>query len=345
MWGDAHSVVVQWMNATAESSQIPTHVPVLVAEVRTYLAPRPGALIVDATVGEGGHAETILRRIAPAGRLIGLDKDAAAIQTAEERLRRFGQNVTLRQADFGDLDMTLDALGVGAVDGVLFDIGVSTAQLFEPTRGFSFDRVGPLDMRMDQRQPQTAADLVNALSERELADLIYRYGEERASRRIARQIVARRPLRTTHDLLRAVEAAVGGGRGRLHPATRTFQALRIATNAEMEALEHGLPQAIHRLRPGGRLCVIAFHSIEDRIVKQILQQYSRGCTCAPDLPACRCGGRRMIRVLTKKPVTPGPAELRLNPRARSARLRAAERLSEPETTSRGAVRLRETEIQ
>jgi 16S rRNA (cytosine1402-N4)-methyltransferase len=328
-------VVALWMNVAAESRDTPVHVPVLVAAVLAYLAPRPGALIVDATVGEGGHAEEILRRIAPAGRLIGLDRDAMAVQRAEERLRRFGQNVVLRQADFGDLDVVLDTLGVGMVDGVLFDIGVSTAQLFEPARGFSFDRVGPLDMRMDQRQTQTAADLVNTLGERELADLIYRYGEERASRRIAREIVARRPLRTTRDLLRAVEAAVGGPRGRLHPATRTFQALRIATNRELDALAGGLPQAIHRLRPGGRICVIAFHSLEERIVKQTLAQYSRGCTCPPELPVCQCGGRRMLRILTKKPVTPSAADVRLNPRARSARLRAAERLSDEGASSDG----------
>ncbi|HXX39646.1 MAG TPA: 16S rRNA (cytosine(1402)-N(4))-methyltransferase RsmH [bacterium] len=304
------------------------HVPVLVDEVLAYLAPRAGALIVDATVGDGGHAEAVLRRIAPAGRLIGFDRDADAIAHAEERLRSFGRNVVLRQASFEDLDTVLDEAGVGTVDGILFDIGISTRQLLEPGRGFSFDRPGPLDMRMDQSQARTAADLVNTLPERELADLIYRYGEERASRKIARQIVAQRPLATTRDLARAVEAAVGGPRGRLHPATRTFQAIRIATNRELEALERGLPQAIRRLRPGGRLCVIAFHSLEDRIVKQVFTRFSRGCTCPPGLPECRCGGERLLRVLTKKPVMASPLEIRDNPRARSARLRAAERLGE-----------------
>jgi len=317
------------MSPTAESSDTPTpvHLPVLVEEVLTYLAPRPGAVIVDATIGEGGHGEALLRRIAPAGRLIGLDRDADAVRRAEERLRSFGRNVVVRHASFADLDHELDAAGVGLVDGVLFDLGVSSRQLFEPGRGFSIDRVGPLDMRMDVRQTLTAADLVNTLDERELADLIYRYGEERGSRRIARQIVARRPLRTTRDLARAVEAAVAG-RGRHHPATRTFQALRIATNAETDALESALPQAIARLRPGGRICVIAFHSLEDRIVKQTLARYSRGCTCPAEAAACACGGRRMLRVITKKPVVPSLLEVRRNPRARSARLRAAERLSE-----------------
>ena len=321
------SAVAVWMTAAAEPPHTAAHVPVLVDEVLAYLAPRPGAVIVDATLGEGGHAEALLRRIAPAGRLVGLDRDGEALARAEERLRRFGQNVTLAQANFGDLDLALNALGVGAVDGVLLDVGVSTRQLTEADRGFSFDRVGPLDMRMDRGESRTAADLVNTLPERDLADLIYRYGEERASRKIARQIVARRPLRTTRDLARAVEAAVGSSRGLLHPATRTFQALRIATNREIESLEQALPQAIRRLRPGGRLCVIAFHSIEDRVVKTALAQFARGCTCPPGLPECRCGGERLVRILTKKPVTPSAAEVARNPRARSARLRAAERLS------------------
>jgi 16S rRNA (cytosine1402-N4)-methyltransferase len=317
----------------------------MVDEVLTYLAPRAGALIVDATVGDGGHAEAVLRRIAPAGRLIGLDRDGDALARAEERLRPFGRNVTLRHASFRDLDDALDALGVGTVDGILFDVGVSTPQLLEPSRGFSFDRTGPLDMRMDRTQELTAAQLVNTLPERALADVIYRYGEERAARKIARQIVARRPLKTTRDLVQAVEAAVGGARGRLHPATRTFQAIRIATNNELEALEQGLPQAVRRLRPGGRLCVIAFHSLEDRVVKHTLARFSRGCTCPPDLPICRCEGERLLRVLTKKPVTASPLEVRTNPRARSARLRAAERLGEDAVRGpRGVVRGRGSEV-
>jgi len=320
-------MAVLWMSPTAKR-ETTAHVPVLLEEVLTYLAPRPGAVIVDATVGEGGHAEAILQRIAPAGRLIGLDRDADAVLRAEERLRRYGQNVTLRQANFAALRSVLSEVGVGLVDGVLFDLGVSTRQLLEPERGFSFEREGPLDMRMDPSQAVTAAELVNTLSERELAALIYRYGEERASRRIARQIVARRPLRTTRDLARAVEAAIGSGRGRLHPATRTFQALRIATNAETDALASGLPQAIESLRPGGRLCVISFHSLEDRVVKQALSAGARGCTCPPDVPVCTCGRQRTLRVITKKPVTPTLEEVRRNPRARSAKLRAAERLGD-----------------
>ncbi len=320
-------MAVLWMSPTTRR-ETPSHVPVLLEEVLAYLAPRPGAVIVDATVGDGGHAEAILQRIAPAGRLIGLDRDPEAVLRAEERLRRYGQNVTLRQANFDALRSMLSEIGVGLVDGVLFDLGASTRQFLSPERGFSFEREGPLDMRMDPHQALTAAELVNTLSERELAALIYRYGEERASRRIARQIVAHRPLGTTRDLAHAVEAALGGARGRLHPATRTFQALRIATNAETDALTSALPQAIECLRPGGRLCVISFHSLEDRIVKQALAAGARGCTCPPDVPVCTCGGQRTLRVITKKPVTSTREELGRNPRARSARLRAAERLSD-----------------
>ena len=319
-------MAVLWMSPAKEFREILVHVPVLLEEVLAYLAPRPGAVIVDATIGDGGHAEAILNRIAPAGRLIGFDRDAAAVHRAEERLRAFGQNVIVRQANFATLGAALDDAGIGCVDGVLFDLGVSSRQLFEPDRGFSFDRQGPLDMRMDLRQSITAADLVNTLGERELANLIYRYGDERASRRIARQIVSRRPLQTTRDLVRAVEAAIGGARGRAHPATRTFQALRIATNAETDALLAGLPQAIDRLRPGGRVCVIAFHSLEDRLVKQFLGLAARGCSCPPEAPVCTCGHKRTLRIITKKPVTATPAEVRRNPRARSARLRAAERV-------------------
>lgn len=314
------------MTPAREDRDTPAHVPVLLDEVLAYLAPRPGAVIVDATIGEGGHAEAILDRIAPAGRLIGFDRDAEAVHRSTDRLRAFGRNVVIGQANFAALGEALDDAGIGLVDGVLFDLGVSSRQLFEPERGFSFDRQGPLDMRMDPRQSVTAADLVNTLEERELANVIYRYGDERASRRIARQIVSRRPLRTTRDLVRAVEAAIGGARGRLHPATRTFQALRIATNAETDALLAGLPQAIDRLRPGGRVCVIAFHSLEDRIVKQVFGLAARGCSCPPEAPVCTCGQKRTLRIITKKPVTATPAEVHRNPRARSARLRAAERV-------------------
>ena len=314
------------MTPAKEHREAPVHVPVLRDEVLAYLAPRPGAVIVDATIGDGGHAEAILDRIAPAGRLIGFDRDADAVRRSQDRLRAFGRNAVVRHANFADLGAALDDAGIGAVDGVLFDLGVSSRQLLEPERGFSFDRQGPLDMRMDSGQSVTAGDLVNTLEERELANLIYRYGEERASRRIARQIVSRRPLHTTRDLARAVEAAIGGGRGRIHPATRTFQALRIATNAETDALVAGLPQAIERLRPGGRVCVIAFHSLEDRIVKQIFGLAARGCSCPPEAPICTCGQKRTLRIITKKPVTATPGELRRNPRARSARLRAAERV-------------------
>ena len=313
------------MTSPAQSREVPTHLPVLVGEVLTYLAPRPGAVIVDATIGEGGHAEALLRRIAPAGRLIGLDRDPEAVTRSEERLRAFGQNVVVRQASFEQMDEVLDEIGVGLVDGVLFDLGVSTRQLFAAERGFSFDRLGPLDMRMDPLQPRTAADLLNTLNERALADLIHRYGEERGARRIARQIVGRRPLRTTRDLVRAVEAAIGGARGRLHPATRTFQALRIATNDELETLTVALPQAIERLRPDGRLCAIAFHSLEDRIVKRLFTEAATSST-PPGLPVELPGHGPQFISLTRGAERAGDDEVRQNPRSTAVRLRALQRV-------------------
>lgn len=288
----------------------PAHTPVLLSEVLRWLDPRPGGVYVDATVGTGGHAEAILERLGPGGLLIGLDRDPEACAFARTRLIRFGDAVRIVQANFEELRAVLAALGIERVDGVLMDLGVSSLQLERPERGFSFHISGPLDMRMDPSIPTTAADLINRLSEPELAALISRYGEERFARRIAREIVRRRPLATTEELREAVARAVPrrAWPGRIHVATRTFQALRIAVNRELEALERALPQAADVLAPLGRLVVIAFHSLEDRIVKRFLRSEPR------------------LRVLTPKPVRPSPEEVRANPRARSARLRAAERL-------------------
>ncbi len=287
------------------------HTPVLLEEVLTWLSPRPGGTYVDATVGLGGHAEAILERILPGGRLIGLDRDPEAIAVARERLSRFQGAFQLVHADFADLRKVLQDLGIGQVQGVLMDLGVSVLQLTSPHRGFSFSLPGPLDMRMDPSSPVTAADLVNRLSEQELADLLRHYGEEPFARRIARAIVRRRPIYTTQELREAVAQAVPrrAWPRRIDVATRTFQALRIAVNRELEALEQALPQAVEVLSPGGRLVVISFHSLEDRIVKQFLR---------------RAEG---LRVLTPKPVRPSREEVRRNPRARSARLRAAERIT------------------
>jgi 16S rRNA (cytosine1402-N4)-methyltransferase len=294
----------------------PAHRSVLPAEAITWLRPHPGGNYVDATLGAGGHARAILDASAPDGRLLGLDLDSDALQLASEQLRPYGDRVHLLQRSFRELPDALAAAGLparGGVDGILFDLGVSSMQLDQPQRGFAFTAEGPLDMRLDPGSGEPAAALVNRLPERELADLLYTYGEEPASRRIARAIVRRRevaPFRTTTDLARTVAGASGASREwrRVHPATRTFQALRIAVNDELGALEEALPAAAEALAPGGRLVAIAFHSLEDRIVKHFLRQ-------RPDL-----------QVLTRKPLSPGPAEVAANPRARSAKLRAAEKL-------------------
>jgi 16S rRNA (cytosine1402-N4)-methyltransferase len=287
------------------------------------LRPHAGETYVDATVGAGGHAQAVLKASAPDGRLIGLDVDADALRLASHRLQAYEPRMSLVQRSFRDLPQALADAGIGAreaVDGVLFDLGVSSMQLDRAERGFSFGADGPLDMRLDQGSGEPAAALVNGLPERELADLIFTYGEEPAARRIARAIVRRRataPFRTTADLARVVAGAAGrGGREwrRIHPATRTFQALRISVNDELAALEEALPLAVDALRPGGRLVVIAFHSLEDRIVKHFFRQASR------------------LSVLTRKPVMPGDAEVAANPRSRSARLRAAEKLGAGEAS-------------
>ncbi len=303
--------------------RVNVHVPVLYQQVLTYLAVRPGAIYVDGTVGGGGHARAILEAIAPGGRLLGLDRDPAALAVAERQLASFGERVLLRHGSFARLAALVDE--VAPVDGVLLDLGLSSNQLADPARGFAFSLEGPLDMRMDQTEEvATAADLVNGLSVKELSDLLYRYGEERQARRIAAAIVAARPLRTTAELAAVVEGVVGR-RGRIHPATRTFQALRIAVNGELEALEAALTQALDVLKPGGRLVVISFHSLEDRIVKRFLRREAKDCICPPDAPVCTCDHQAQVRLLTRKPVRPDPVEVAKNPRARSARLRAAER--------------------
>lgn len=308
------------------------HIPVLLDETLYWLNPRPGGVYVDATLGGGGHAEAILERIGPGGRLIGIDRDEAAIEAATRRLARFGEAVVIVRENYAAIKEVLTAQGLHRVDGVLFDLGASALQFADPARGFSFQTAGPLDMRMDRRQPVTAADLVNELREQELADLIWRYGEERRSRRIARAIVGARPMHSTEELADLVARSIprrAWPRG-IHPATRTFQALRIAVNDELLNLEKTLPDAAEALREAGRLCAITFHSLEDRTIKHTFLRLSRGCTCPPGTSACTCGGQRWLRILTRKPVTPAPAELARNPRARSAKLRAAERISTTE---------------
>lgn len=285
----------------------------MAGEVEEFLSPRPGQVIIDCTVGEGGHAARLLARLAPGGVLIGLDRDVSVLRIARDKLSGYGEMVRLEQANYTGVKEALDRAGREAADGVLFDLGVNSAQLDDAERGFSFQKDGPLDMRMDTGEGRTAADLVNRLDRRELEYLIRNYGEERFAGRISRRIVeerSRSPIRTTGRLAEIISRAVPG-RGKIHPATRTFQALRLAVNRELENLEQALPAAREVLRPGGRICLIAFHSLEDRIVKHTFRRWA---------------GEGKVRVLTAKPVRPSPAETRINPRARSARLRAAEKL-------------------
>lgn len=309
------------------------HQPVMQDEVIETLAPQPGSLQIDATVGGGGHTERILEAASPDGRVLGLDADPAAIERVRARLARFGDRLVLRQANFGELARVAPAAGFGAVDGLLFDLGLSSFQLADTDRGFGFRAGGPLDMRFDTGRGVPAAELLATLSADELAALFRRYGEEPAAWRIAKAIVAARataPVATAGDLAGLVERVVPGNprrRRRTHPATRVFQALRIAVNGELDALEAGLAAALDLLRPGGRLVVLSYHSLEDRIVKRFLAAERRGCVCPPEAPVCVCGRAPRLRLVTRPSLVPGEAEVSANPRARSARLRAAERLA------------------
>jgi len=309
------------------------HVPVMSDEVVSMLAPAPGSLQIDATVGGGGHTERILEATDPDGRLLGLDADGAAIARVGRRLARFGGRLVLRQSNFRELGRVAPEAGFSAVDGALFDLGLSSHQLADRERGFGFRAGGPLDMRFDSGRGATAAELLATLDAGELAALFRRYGEEPQARRIAAAIVeARRtaPIETAEELAALVERVAPRtppGRRRIHPATRVFQALRVAVNEELDALEAGLSAAVDLLRPGGRLVVLSYHSLEDRIVKRFFQAERRGCVCPPEIPVCVCGRSPRLRLVTKPSMTPTPEEIAANPRARSARLRAAERLA------------------
>ena len=305
----------------------------LAEEVISMLQPASGSLQIDATVGGGGHTERILEATNPDGRLLGLDADGAAIARVGARLARFGDRLVLRQANFRELAAVAPDAGFGAVDGMLFDLGLSSFQLADTDRGFGFRAGGPLDMRFDAGRGVPAAELIATLDAAELTALFRRFGEEPHAPRIARAIVDARhvaPITTAEELAAIIERAAprgAPGRRRIHPATRVFQALRIAVNEELDALEDGLAAAVDLLRPGGRLVVLSYHSLEDRIVKRFLDAERKGCICPPSLPVCVCGRLPRLRLVTKPSLTPTDAEIAANPRARSARLRAAERIA------------------
>jgi len=305
----------------------PTHLPVMVNEVVQGLAVRPGGRYVDCTLGGGGHSAAILEHSLPGGQLMGLDADPEAISIARHNLYDYRDSIRLVNDNFVNLRSVCDEYSYYPVNGILFDLGLSSFQLASDVKGFSFQRESLLDMRFSPEQEITAEDIVNTFSEDELADLLYRYGEEPRSHRIARCVVKERPIRTTLQLARIIEMAVGGRRSRIHPATKSFQALRIAVNSELKNLEDALRQTVSLLGSEGRLVVISYHSLEDRIVKQFIRREIRDCICPPGMPQCVCGHTASLRAINKKVIKPSPEEVRLNPRSRSARLRVAERLS------------------
>ena len=304
----------------------PTHIPVLYQEVLKGLRIKPGGRYIDGTLGGGGHAAGILEKSSPAGQLLGIDADSRAVAISAERLAEYGLRVTLVNANFTRLAEIASQYRFRPADGILLDLGLSSLQLASGERGFSFQLEGPLDMRFNPHQGEPASELVNGLPTPELADILHRYGEERRARRIAQAIVAARPIHTTRQLAEVVARAVGR-RGKIHPATRTFQALRIAVNEELSALSQALPQAVELLAPQGRLVVISYHSLEDRLVKRFYRQESQGCICPPQVLVCCCDHRATLEILTKKPITPSELELEANPRCRSAKLRIAARLA------------------
>ena len=307
------------------------HLPVLAAEVMELLSPRAGGVYLDGTLGGGGHSELILEKIGADGLLIGIDRDRSALQSAMVRLSRFGSCFSPVQGSFGELDKILAEMGVAGIDGLLLDLGVSSHQLDTGERGFSFRSNGPLDMRMDCSSGITAADLLQECSEQELEKIIKEFGEERWAKKIAARIVRNRqetPINTTLELADLVASTIPRRfhEDRIHPATRTFQALRIAVNQELDQVQKGIAAGISLLKPGGRIAVISFHSLEDRIVKHLFREAATGCICPPRMPRCICNNKPALKVLTGRPVTAGADELMTNPRARSAKLRVAEKL-------------------
>jgi 16S rRNA (cytosine1402-N4)-methyltransferase len=306
-----------------------THIPVLSREVIEILGVLPGGRYIDCTLGSGGHAQAILEYSHPGGQLLGIDADPEAIQRSGDRLKSFDKSVLLVNDNFVNLRDICIKLDFFPVHGILFDLGLASPQLEEDGRGFSFRYDAPLDMRFSPTQRTTAADIINTYQEIELARIIKTYGEEIHSRQIAKYIVQKRPVRTTGQLVDIIEQAVGGRQGKIHPATRTFQALRIVVNHEMENLESALNQAVGLLGFGGKIAVISYHSLEDRIVKHFFQKESKDCLCPPEAMTCTCGHKANLKIITRRIITPTFAETELNPRSRSAKLRGAERIITP----------------
>ena len=307
------------------------HKSVLLQECIDALNIRPDGIYLDGTLGGAGHSSQIARRLTEGGRLIGVDRDRTALAAAKERLAPYADRVTLVHSNFAEIDAILDSLGIPAVDGMLFDLGVSSPQLDDASRGFSYMADAPLDMRMDKDDALTAGEVVNTWPQGELRRILYDYGEERYAPQIAAAICRARekaPVETTLELVYIIRSAMPAQalREKQHPAKRSFQAIRIAVNDELGAVSRMMQAAVGRLNPGGRLAVITFHSLEDRIVKSEMQQAARGCTCPPEFPVCVCGKKPLVKLVTRKPIVSGPAELEENPRARSAKLRVAEKL-------------------
>ena len=302
------------------------HTPVMIPEIIQALKAHPGGRYIDGTLGEGGHSKSILNAIEPGGQVLGLDADAEAITVATERLMEHGDTFLAINTNFRDIRATALRYDFVPVHGVLFDLGVSSLQLDRESRGFSFRRSDPLDMRFSFEQQLTAADIVNEYAESELADLIFHLGEDRAARRIARAIVHNRPINTSLELAELIEKVSPRRGKRTHPATRTFQAIRIAVNDELSALETALEQAVSLLGQGGRLAVISYHSLEDRIVKNFIRKQASDCTCPPGTPICKCNHLATLKMVSRRPVTPTESEIETNRRARSAKLRVAERI-------------------
>lgn len=307
------------------------HKSVLLQECIDALNIRPDGIYLDGTLGGAGHSSQIARRLTEGGRLVGVDRDRTALAAAKERLAPYADRVTLVHSNFAEIDAILDSLGIPAVDGMLFDLGVSSPQLDDASRGFSYMADAPLDMRMDKDDALTAGEVVNTWPQGELRRILYDYGEERYAPQIAAAICRARekaPVETTLELVDIIRSAMPAQalREKQHPAKRSFQAIRIAVNDELGAVSRMMQAAVGRLNPGGRLAVITFHSLEDRIVKSEMQQAARGCTCPPEFPVCVCGKKPLVKLVTRKPIVSGPAELEENPRARSAKLRVAEKL-------------------